>query len=315
MYFRSIDDLNHAIIRNLKKIPQDADLVVGIPRSGLLAANMISLYLNIPMTDLAGLGERRLLATGKRPLRSRVDDVFDTAHRIIVVDDCVSTGAEMAKARASVAEWGYAERSTFVAVYAFPERTKPADLVFETVTRPMTFQWSCMHTPGLENKCVDMDGILCADAGPDEDDDGPRYERFLQQARPLIIPTREIGWIVTCRLEKYREFTEDWLRRHGIAYRNLVMMQYPNKASRERAQAHAAYKAGVYRESGATLFIESNPGLARKIADESGLPVMCFETNELFKRPVAERLDIVEQRLTFWWRRLRRAPGRILGRS
>jgi uncharacterized HAD superfamily protein/hypoxanthine phosphoribosyltransferase len=315
MYFRSIDDMNHAIIRNLGRVPADADLVVGIPRSGLLAANMISLYLNIPMTDLEGLGERRLLSTGKRPLRSDPKEIFSTARRILVVDDCVSTGAEMQKARAKIDSWGFSDRTTFLAVYSFPERQSAADIVFETVARPMSFQWSCMHTPGLENHCVDMDGILCPDATPEQDDDGTNYEAFLRDTRPLIVPTREIGWIVTCRLEKYRSLTEAWLDRHGIRYRDLVMMQYPDRETRERDRQHAAYKALVYRESGARLFIESNPGLARQIAEESGLPVMCFSTNEMLRRPVAERLDLIEQRLSFWWRRLRRAPKRLLARA
>ena len=315
MYFRSINDMNQEIIRNLDRVPIDVDLVVGIPRSGLLAANMISLYLNIPMTDIDGVGEHRLLSTGKRPLRSDPKEIFSTARRILVVDDCVSTGAEMKKARAKIDSWGFSDRTTFLAVYSFPERQSAADIVFETVARPMSFQWSCMHTPGLENNCVDMDGILFPDTAPGQDDDGPHYEEFLRNTRPLIVPTREIGWIVTCRLEKYRSLTEAWLERHGIRYNNLVMMQYPDRESRERDGKHAIYKALVYRDSGATMFIESSPGLARQISEESGLPVMCFATNELLKRPVAEKLDIIEQRLSFWWRRLRRAPKRLLARA
>ena len=38
--YRSIADMNNIIVKNLQKLPHDIDLVVGIPRSGLLPANL-----------------------------------------------------------------------------------------------------------------------------------------------------------------------------------------------------------------------------------------------------------------------------------
>ncbi|WP_287086264.1 hypothetical protein [Mesorhizobium sp.] len=43
-------------------------------------------------------------------------------------------------------------------------------------------------------------------------DDGPAYEKFLSEALPLFGPTRKIGWLVTSRLEKYRNHTGAWLQ-------------------------------------------------------------------------------------------------------
>ena len=34
------------------RVPHDVDLIVGIPRSGMLVASILSLKLNLPMTDL-----------------------------------------------------------------------------------------------------------------------------------------------------------------------------------------------------------------------------------------------------------------------
>lgn len=50
--YRSIVDMNNIIVKNLQKLPHDIDLVVGIPRSGMLPANLIALYLNKPFTDI-----------------------------------------------------------------------------------------------------------------------------------------------------------------------------------------------------------------------------------------------------------------------
>lgn len=316
MHFKSIDDMNHAVMRNLSKIPRDVDLIVGIPRSGLLVANMLSLYLNLPMTDVEGLGERRLISKGKRVIRNFDSGIFDHARRVLVVDDCVSRGTELEKAKRKIIEYGYADRALYATVYSFTERADLADIVFEIIPRPMCFQWCCMHSPELANYCLDIDGLLCVDPTAEEDDDGARYEEFLRNAQPLFLPTVEVGWLVTCRLEKYRDLTVQWLQKHGVEYRHLIMMDYPTRAARERAKEHVAYKARVYKESGASLFIESSPVLASRIARASGLPVMCMDTSTVTRAPMRARFDIFKQRtgLDRWIRAIRRVSRRVASR-
>ncbi|MDR2772496.1 MAG: hypothetical protein LBB93_03410 [Elusimicrobiota bacterium] len=51
MRFITIDELNGCIYKHLDEIPDDIDLIVGIPRSGMLVANIIALLRNIPLTD------------------------------------------------------------------------------------------------------------------------------------------------------------------------------------------------------------------------------------------------------------------------
>ena len=50
--FITISMFNNTIYKNINKIPKDVDLIVGIPRSGLLVANLLALYLNIKLTDI-----------------------------------------------------------------------------------------------------------------------------------------------------------------------------------------------------------------------------------------------------------------------
>ncbi len=52
MNYKGFDDLSRDIKKNLYKIPKNISWVVGIPRSGLLAVNLISLFINRPLTDL-----------------------------------------------------------------------------------------------------------------------------------------------------------------------------------------------------------------------------------------------------------------------
>ena len=48
MNYRSFADMNNDLVRNLARFPHDVDLIVGIPRSGMLPANLLALYLNKP---------------------------------------------------------------------------------------------------------------------------------------------------------------------------------------------------------------------------------------------------------------------------
>lgn len=52
MQFITYSDLNKDIIDNLYKIPREIDLIVGIPRSGMMAALVIGLYLNLPVITI-----------------------------------------------------------------------------------------------------------------------------------------------------------------------------------------------------------------------------------------------------------------------
>jgi orotate phosphoribosyltransferase len=113
------------------------------------------------------------------------------------------------------------------------------DFYSKLVDHPRCFEWNIMHHAFLERSCIDLDGILCKDPTNDENDDGQNYRHFLINVEPLLRPSVEIGWIVTCRLEKYRKLTEEWLRKHSIKYKNLVMMNLPDKATRVALGNHA----------------------------------------------------------------------------
>ena len=66
MVYKTISELSELVRSNLYKVPHDIDLVVGIPRSGMLPAMMISLYLNKKVTDLDSFIEGRTFESGER---------------------------------------------------------------------------------------------------------------------------------------------------------------------------------------------------------------------------------------------------------
>ncbi|MDX5515714.1 phosphoribosyltransferase family protein [Stenotrophomonas sp. RG-453] len=285
MNYRSIDDLSRTISLHLHEVPQDTEIVVGIPRSGMLPASIIALKLNIPLTDIHSFIRNDELKTGstrnyKLKKLSRPAD----ARKILLVDDSVASGSSMKEAIKLLSE--FKERGGTVvtlAIYAERAHRTCVDKHFEVVNQPRMFEWNIMHHPRLSEACLDIDGVLCVDPGEDENDDGRNYLHFVQNARPLIIPTTQVKHLVTSRLEKYRKPTEEWLSRNGVRYRTLHMLDLPTAEERRRLNMHHKFKASIYgSDPEATLFIESEPEQAKEIMLATGKPVYCTGDNLLY---------------------------------
>ena len=291
MEYRSVAQLNDRIVDWVPRLPRDLDLIVGIPRSGLLAANLLALHMNLPMTDVEGLIEGRLLRSGSRTNGSSGSTGPFRPHNVLVVDDSICSGSALRKVRNQISTAKLPHHIRYGAVFVSKEseEREDADFFAEIVPVPRVFEWNILHTPLLASMCVDIDGVLCHDPTSKENDDGPLYRKFLSSATPLHLPTFEIGWLVTSRLEKYRSETEAWLERHGVKYRELIMMQYPDMAARQAARQYSAFKADAYMETGAILFIESAPWTAAEVAETTGKSVFCTETREMLWPGAAPR--------------------------
>src|SRR5262245_26615315 len=92
MQFKSIADLNAAIIGNLHRFSADVDLVVGVPRSGLLAASILALHANRPLADLDGFLAGRKLQSGRTRAPSGDGEPLSNAQRVLVLDDSIRSG-------------------------------------------------------------------------------------------------------------------------------------------------------------------------------------------------------------------------------
>lgn len=278
MNYKRVADLSADAGRFAREDLRDVDLVVGIPRSGLLAANLLCLQLNVPMTDVDGLCENRLFDSGERHADDRSFRDFDS---VLVVDDSVRTGSQMTETRRRLEGRDFPFEISYGAVYVSPRGREHVDHWGEVVPMPRVFQWNVIHHPVLNDSCVDIDGVLCRDPTPAENDDGERYRQFLSEVEPAVVPDQRIGHLVTSRLEKYRPETEAWLDAHGFRYDDLVMMDLPSKEVRQARGSHARHKAEAYDATDASLFVESDPRQAAEITRLTDRPVLCYETMEV----------------------------------
>ena len=281
MNFVTYEQMIQSVYRNLHKIPRDVDLIVGVPRSGMLVAHVVALDLNLPFTDLAGFVDGRMIGTGDtRKRKDWIQSVYDAKH-ILVVDDSISKGDAIKKAKKTVEESFYTGKVSYFVAYALPTYFACVDIFFEFCNHPRMFEWNYLHHWGLKNTCMDIDGVLCKDPTFLQNNDGERYVDFLRTATPNVIPTKPIGYLVTGRLEKYRSETEQWLEKNGVQYDHLIMLDCENAKLRAKV-SQGAFKAEVYREKkDCFLFIESSLEQALEICKISGKQVYCTENHAL----------------------------------
>lgn len=264
------------------KIPPDVTAIAGVARSGLSAATMISMYLHLPMITIRQtLNDIVPTGNGWRLGGSRH---VDPQGKILVVDDTVMTGNSL-KAIAPLVERELGN-AVYAAVYVNPLANRKPDIWAADLGWPHLLEWNLFNSILSPSLAVDFDGVLCHDCTSGADDDGPRYLDFIRNAKPLYTPRRcPIPLIVTARIERYRAETEEWLRRHGIAWHRLVM--HPAATLRERQHDDIpAFKARHYSEwarkhrpaPGPIIFCESDDWQARRIAQLSSLMTICPHT-------------------------------------
>ena len=276
--FVSFDVLNKLLIQNLSRIPRDVDVVVGVPRSGLLLANMIACYINKPLTDVDGVLAGKLFGAGISNKTMNFVKNFSDVKKILVVEDSAASGNSINQVKNRLAPVNV--EKIYLAALVEPRSINAVDLYFAVVPQPRMFEWNFMHHDFLRYCCVDFDGVLCEDPTDEQNDDGEKYRDFILNAAPKFIPSRPIGWIVTARLQKYSKETVSWLKKYKVQFDSLVMLNLESAQQRRALGIHANFKAKVYASVNDTvLFIESDPHQAQTIAQLSGKQVYCVENS------------------------------------
>ena len=275
-------------IKLIPMIPKDIDCIIGVARGGLTPASILAAYLNLPMfifrqsiDDIVPAGH------GWRLPVSQANSEFKHA---LLIDDNAQTGNSNKAARASKELKEKFPKTTYATVYVNKNSRHYPDIWVERVTWPVILEWNVFNSIHTGRLAVDFDGILCEDCERGQDDDGPKYLDFIENAKPKYLPRRvPISLIVTARIEKYREPTMKWLEKHGIKVNKLVM--HPAKTLKERRKDDiAAYKARHFSDfcknnkpyPSINMFFESCPRQAQKIHQLTNEVVICPATESVF---------------------------------
>lgn len=283
-HYRNIKNMIETINKNLRLLPNDFDLIVGVPRSGMIPAYTIALFLNKRVCSLDEFLNNNIPSKGERPIKGGTN-----IKKVLIVDDSINTGRANKILLDKIKERNIVdiEIRTLV-IYGTDNSKNRVDYCFEIVGTPRVFEWNYLNHTHSSNWCFDIDGVLCVDPTPEQNDDGPRYVDFILNAKPLHIPNYKIYALVTSRLEKYRKETEIWLKNNGVQYEHLFMLDLPSKEERQRLKAHSSFKATVYNHlSKATMFIESETKQAKEISLLTGKPCISVEDNFMYQEELS----------------------------
>lgn len=273
MAYCDYNNLNILIYQNLWKIPQDIDLIVCIPRSGMIIGTIISEYRNVPICTINEYINNVSTIKGTNLSQAKQFNSKEDYKHILLVDDTCSSGGTILNAKKIIHDFNNVKLTTF-AVFAENEGKNIIDIYLTEANWPL-FPYSVLKCSHF-NSCFDIDGIFTEEVPANIDDDGEKYINFITTQRPLYIPQSEVLCLVTGRMEKYRDITEKWLAEHNVKYKNLFMC--PAKTKEERLQMNPAkYKADIYKFYKADIFFESSLYEAKIIKQETNKPVFCTE--------------------------------------
>ncbi|MDY0386289.1 MAG: phosphoribosyltransferase family protein [Methanolobus sp.] len=254
----------------IKRFPEKYDLVIGIPRSGLAVANIVSLKLGLPLTT----PDQYL--NGKF-WHSSLIEKKQHYEKILLIDDSVASGKSMQEAKELLSQ--HTDNITTAGLIVTKESKSKVDLYYKVIEQPRLFEWNIAHS----KKGVlvsDLDGVICENCPPGYDSNENMYISWIREAKPYIIPSFEIDYIVTNRLEMYRQKTEEWLKMHDVKYKELIMWDLESKE--QRNNQHAIRKTELIIEIMPDMVWESSRWESEEIFKNTHYPVLCFDDNLLF---------------------------------
>ncbi len=250
----------------IKSFPTSYDLIIGLPRSGLMVASIIATKLAKPLTTPDFIIEGRVWVSKRIKKR----DAFSS---ILMVDDSINSGSTMKKSLEllqSNCDWNI----TTAALLATEATKNLVDLYYKIIPQPRIFEWNIMHSKRGKH-ASEMDGVICENCPSGLEADEKLYVEWLKRARPYLIPSFEIDVILANRLERYRPQTEEWLKQHQVRYKELRL--FKKKSKIQRQDTYVQKKIKELLQIKPSMYWESNFGQAIKIWKATKIPTICIE--------------------------------------
>lgn len=287
MNYKSYQDFSTCIFNNLYKIPYETDLLVGIDNNGLLIALMISKFTNIRVATLEQFFEKKMISNGNYSINQNCINDFNQIKNVLMVSDSVNTGKTINEVKNRINqsnEFNNINIKYFTVYYVNNSALNYVDIALQKLNTVNFLQFNFLFNPIIfTNSCFDIDGAICRDPSPQEDDDGRKYIDFIRNVIPFFKTDYIISCFVTSRLQKYREQTQNWLRKNNFNYKELIMLDLPSKEERNKLNMYGRYKGEIYKYRPENLFVQSSKFQAIEIVQISGKEVFCTENMKLYK--------------------------------
>lgn len=275
-------------VRLCAKLPPDICAVVALPRKGFIPATVVAERFHIPLftfdefwslkdpyhviwevCDDGGMGTGR-----RRPLYHQING------SVLVVDDSCSGDRTTLTSCLQVLRAHHPKMIFRSAVVWGKEND--ADFVGDVTDVNDMQEAEFLNFPVVEQFAVDLDGVICEEP-PKAEVDGEEtwWENHFRTVRPLFLPRfKPVRAIVTARLERYRQITEEWLRCWGVKYEQLIMNPAITVTGRGNVHGIVTYKQQQINKSGCTAFVESSRVQCNLLRRQWGKPIFCVEKGD-----------------------------------
>ena len=259
----------------MKKIPScDFDCIVGIPRSGLVIANIMAVRFAKPLTTPENFKRNEFWVSKVMPKKDRYQN-------ILLVDDSIYEGDDLREVVADLKAYDPSLNIITAVLAATEENKHMVDYFYKTIPLPRIFDWDLMHRRMGGVVASDLDGVLCEDCDAKVDNDEERYVHWLKTASAYLIPSYELDYVITNRLEKYREITEAWLKEKGVRYKKLIMWDISCKSHRDKR--YVKHKEKVLLSLKPNFYIESDLKQSKYLFGATRIPILCTDERILFR--------------------------------
>jgi adenine/guanine phosphoribosyltransferase-like PRPP-binding protein len=241
--FVTIDELAVWTREFVDQLPETYDLVVGIPRSGMLVASIIATKLGRPLSTPDLFLEDRWWS-------SRLLESPDPSevHSILLVDDSIDRGSSLEAAKAILARRERPTRITTAALIAHRrDASGMVDLHHRVIAHPVIFEWNLMHAKVMTRLSANLEGVL---------------------DRPGRIPSYSIDVVLASGDESNRQRAEAFLLAQGVRFGELVMM-----SGRDKVDVLEAARSDIH--------LEGPLEEAQRIASATGIPTISLDEMEL----------------------------------
>ncbi|PNX47578.1 MAG: hypothetical protein BV457_05415 [Thermoplasmata archaeon M9B1D] len=268
MQFFKINDMVDLVKDNLIDIvDMGFDAVMGIPRSGVLPASIISLFTGKPLVTLYDLEDGVVSVSG----------YFKNVKNVLLVDDSVVSGSSFNNCKTMLVNMGF--NVLTLSVFVHKNGFKKVDKYLSLTGDRVLYEWAFIKSRRNYLIGFDLDGVLCNDKDLVGVKDVDVYRENLVYAKPFLIPQYRIDYIITNRLECFRNITVDWLKKNNVSYRHLIMW---DERWDSRKGRYGINKVNNVKKLKLGLFIESNDNQARMINYHTNIPVLCISSMRLY---------------------------------
>lgn len=160
--YRSISDMTSLIKQKLSFISSEYDFIVGVPKSGLITASIISTLLNIPIVPIEVLTSNNYknISMNPKKWKRQISLQLNERYSVLLVEDSVNTGDSIKSALTVIEKSPYILDVKTLCAYGTERSLYIADYVLEVCPQPRFFEWNFPHSYILNKSIVTSSSIF-----------------------------------------------------------------------------------------------------------------------------------------------------------